>query len=261
MTTDLVTAREDTDQEDLGRMFAQHDLHAVPVVDDRGRMKGIVTVDDIVDVIREEATEDIQKIGGTQALEAPYLEVGALGMVKKRVGWLAILFLGEMLTTTAMGRFEAEIERAVVLAIFIPLIISSGGNAGSQASTLVIRAMALGEVRLVDWWRVVRRELVSGLAMGLLLGLLSLGRVELGERMFPGSYGPHHAAVALTIASAVVGVVTWGTLTGAMLPFLLRRAGLDPASASAPFVATVVDVTGILIYFTLAAALLRGTLL
>jgi magnesium transporter len=261
MTTDPVTAREDMDQEELGRMFAEHDLHAIPVVDERGRMKGIVTVDDIVDVLREEATEDIQKIGGTQALEAPYLQVGVLEMVRKRVGWLAILFLGEMLTTTAMGRFEAEIERAVVLAVFIPLIISSGGNSGSQASTLVIRAMALGEVKLMDWWRVIRRELASGLAMGVLLGLLSFGRVELGELFFRGSYGPSHTLIALTIAASVMGVVTWGTLTGSMLPFLLRRAGLDPASASAPFVATLVDVTGIVIYFSLAVLLLRGTLL
>ena len=170
MATDLVTAREDMDQEELGRLFAQHDLQAIPVVDAHGRMKGIVTVDDIVDVIREEATEDIQKIGGTQALDAPYLEVSLPKMVGKRVGWLAGLFVSEMLTTTAMSRFETEIERAVVLAIFIPLIISSGGNSGSQASTLVIRAMALGEVRLVDWWRVIKRELASGLAMGAILG-------------------------------------------------------------------------------------------
>jgi magnesium transporter len=224
-------------------------------------MKGIVTVDDIVDVIREEATEDIQKIGGTQALEAPYLQVSVLGMVRKRVGWLAILFLGEMLTTIVMGRFESAIARAVILAMFIPLIISSGGNSGSQASTLVIRAMALGEVKLVDWWRVIRRELASGLVMGLILGAILFARIELGRLLFPDAYGEHHLLVALTIGTSVVGVVTWGTLTGSMLPFLLRRVGLDPASASAPFVATLVDVTGIVLYFTLASLLLSGTLL
>ncbi len=260
MTTDLVTASEDMDQEALSALFAQTDLQAIPVVDAEGRMKGVVTVDDIVDVIREEATEDIQKIGGTQALDAPYLETGLLAMVRKRVSWLAVLFLGEMLTATAMGRFEHEIARAVVLSVFIPLIISSGGNAGSQASTLVIRALALGELKLVDWWRVVRREVVTGLAMGALLGVLGFGRVYLWELMF-GSYGPHHLLVGMTVAGSVLSVVVWGTLSGAMLPFLLRRVGLDPASASAPFVATLVDVFGIVIYFSLASVLLRGTLL
>ena len=260
MTTELLTARDTMDQEELARLFAQSDLQAIPVVDAQGHMKGIVTVDDIVDVIQEEATEDIQKIGGTQALDAPYLEVGMLGMVRKRVGWLAVLFVGEMLTTAAMGRFEASIERAVVLAVFIPLIISSGGNSGSQASTLVIRAMALGEVTLADWWRVIHREMRSGLAMGAVLGVLGFARVEIAERM-TGAYGPHHLAVAITIGGSVLGVVTWGTLSGAMLPFLLRRVGLDPASASAPFVATLVDVTGIVLYFTLASVMLRGTLL
>src|SRR5262252_2128503 len=260
MATELVTAREDMDQEELGRLFAQHDLQAIPVVDAQGHMKGIVTVDDIVDVIREEATEDIQKIGGTQALDAPYLEVGLPSMVRKRVGWLAGLFVSEMLTTTAMSRFEAEIERAVVLAIFIPLIISSGGNSGSQASTLVIRAMALGEVHLVDWWRVIQRELASGLAMGAILGTIGFVRVELWQLLFH-AYGPHHFLVALTIAGSVIGVVTWGTLAGSTLPFILKRVRLDPASASAPFVATLVDVTGIVIYFSVAALILRGTLL
>src|SRR5262245_2806427 len=198
MSTNLITARSDMDQEVLSRLFAEHDLQAIPVVDDLGRMQGIVTVDDIVDVLREEATEDIQKIGGTQALDAPYLQVGLLQMVKKRVGWLAILFLGEMLTTHAMGRFETAIEQAVVLALFVPLIISSGGNSGSQATTLVIRAMALGEVKLGDWWRVIHREMWSGLAMGVLLGALAFARVELGQRFFE-SYGPHHLKVAWTI--------------------------------------------------------------
>jgi len=260
MTSDVIVAREDMDQEALGRLFAQHDLQAIPVVDAGGRMKGIVTVDDIVDVLQEEATEDIQKIGGTEALDAPYLEVSIPRMVQKRVVWLAALFLSEMLTTTAMGRFEAEISRAVVLAVFIPLIISSGGNSGSQASTLVIRAMALGEVKLRDWWRVVRRELASGLLMGAVLGGIGFSRVVLWHFLFK-SYGAHFFVVALTIGAAVIGVVTWGTLSGSMLPFVLRRAGLDPASASAPFVATLVDVTGIVIYFSIASVILRGTLL
>jgi magnesium transporter len=260
MHTDIIAAREDQDQEAVSRLFDQHKLIAMPVVDAEGRMKGIVTVDDIVDVVREEATEDIQKIGGTQALDAPYLSLGLPAMVRKRVGWLAALFVSEMLTTTAMGRFEAEISRAVVLAVFVPLIISGGGNSGSQASTLVIRAMVLGEVRLRDWWRVIRRELVTGLAMGGILGVIAFSRVELWQFLFR-AYGPHHLLVALTIAGSVLGVVTWGTLSGSMLPFLLRRVGLDPASASAPFVATLVDVTGIVIYFSVASQILRGTLL
>ena len=260
MSSDVVTASEQMDQEELARLFAQTNLQAIPVVDASGRMKGIVTVDDIVDVIQEEATEDIQKIGGTQALEAPYLKVGLVEMVRKRVGWLAVLFVSEMLTTAAMSRFEAEIARAVVLAVFIPLIISSGGNSGSQASTLVIRAMALGEVKMGDWWRVVHRELRSGLAMGLVLGVIGLTRVELWQLLFH-TYGSHHLLVGLTIAISVLGVVTWGTLSGSMLPFLLKRFRLDPASASAPFVATLVDVTGLVIYFTVALLILRGTLL
>jgi magnesium transporter len=260
MATDLVTAAEDLDQEALGRLFAQHDLSAIPVVDANGHMKGIVTVDDIVDVLQEEATEDIQKIGGTEALDAPYLEIGLPQMVKKRVVWLAALFLSEMLTTTAMSRFEAEISRAVVLAVFIPLIISSGGNSGSQATTLVIRAMALGEVKLRDWWRVVRRELATGVMMGAVLGAIGFARVLLWHQLFH-SYGDHSMVIAMTIGLSVLGVVTWGTLAGSMLPFVLRRVGLDPASASAPFVATLVDVTGIVLYFSIATVILRGTLL
>jgi magnesium transporter len=260
MSQDVFTARDDMDQEELSRLFAEHDLQAMPVLDAEGRMKGIVTVDDIVDVIQEEATEDIQKIGGTAALEAPYLEVSLGQMIKKRVGWLSALFVSEMLTTTAMSRFEAEIARAVVLAVFVPLIISSGGNSGSQATTLVIRAMALGEVTLRDWWRVMRRELMSGLTMGSILGVIGFSRVMLWQAIFH-TYGAHAMLIAITISCAVVGVVTWGTLAGSMLPFLLRRIGLDPASASAPFVATLVDVTGIVIYFSVASLVLRGTLL
>ncbi len=260
MASDLVTAQEDTDQEALGQIFAQHDLHAIPVVDADGRMKGIVTVDDIVDVLQEEATEDIQKIGGTEALDAPYLEVGFVEMLKKRVVWLAVLFVGESLTAIAMGRFEDEIAKAVVLSLFIPLIISSGGNSGSQASTLVIRAMALGEVTLSDWWRVVHREVVQGFAMGAILAAIGFARVVAWQSAFH-SYGDHYMLVALTVALSVVGVVMFGTIVGSMLPFLLKRIGLDPASASAPFVATLVDVTGIVIYFTFASLLLKGVLL
>ena len=260
MSTDLITARADMDQEELSRLFAAHDLQAIPVVDANGRMQGIVTVDDIVDVLREEATEDIQKIGGTEALEAPYLQVKYESMLRKRVVWLAVLFVGELLTATAMSRFENEIAKAVVLSVFIPLIISSGGNSGSQASTLVIRAMALGEVKLGDWWRVVHREIVQGASIGAILGVIGLARVFVWEALFH-SYAPHTVRLAITVAASVMGVVTFGTLTGSMLPFLLRRIGLDPASASAPFVATLVDVTGIVIYFTIASLMLKGTLL
>ena len=260
MQTDVIVAREDMDQEAMSRLFDTHKLIAMPVVDAEGRMKGIVTVDDIVDVVREEATEDIQKIGGTEALDAPYLSIALPAMIKKRVGWLAALFVSEMLTTNAMSRFEAEISRAVVLAVFVPLIISGGGNSGSQASTLVIRAMALGEVQLRDWWRVIRREMVTGLSMGLILGAMAFSRVEIWQAVFH-TYGTHHMLIATTIAVSVIGIVSWGSLAGSMLPFVLRRAGLDPASASAPFVATLVDVTGVVIYFTVASIILRGTLL
>jgi magnesium transporter len=260
MRSDITTMPEDLDQEAVAELFARSNLMAIPVVDAEGRIKGIVTVDDIVDVVREEATEDIQKIGGTEALDAPYLEIGILGMIRKRAGWLAALFLGELMTASAMARFEDEIQRAVVLAVFIPLIISSGGNSGSQASTLVIRAMAVGEVRLRDWWRVFRRELAAGLALGAILGVLGLARVlfwPVGHE----AYGGHVERVAFTVAFAVLGIVLWGALCGAMLPFLLRRLGLDPASASAPFVATLVDVTGIVLYFSIASLFLTGALL
>ncbi|TMQ59695.1 MAG: magnesium transporter [Candidatus Eisenbacteria bacterium] len=260
MQTDLITVPEAMDQEDLSRLFATYRLVSFPVVDAEGRMKGIVTLDDIVDVVREEATEDIQKIGGTAALDAPYLRIGIMDMIKKRAGWLAALFIGETLTATAMGYFEAEIGRAVVLALFVPLVISSGGNSGGQATTLIIRAMALGEVRLRDWWRVVRREIFSGLGLGLILATIGVIRILTWQALFH-TYGPYHLLVALTVAASLVGVVLWGTLVGSMLPFLLRRLGFDPASASAPFVATLVDVTGLVIYFTTARIVLSGTLL
>lgn len=260
MQTDLVTVPEAMDQEDLSRLFATYRLMAFPVVDPQGRMKGIVTLDDIVDVVREEATEDIQKIGGTAALDAPYLRIGIVDMIKKRAGWLAALFIGESLTATAMGYFEAEIARAVVLALFVPLVISSGGNSGGQATTLIIRAMALGEVRLRDWWRVMQREVFSGLGLGCILAVIGLVRILVWQALFH-TYGEHHLLVALTVAISLIGVVLWGTIVGSMLPFVLRRLGFDPASASAPFVATLVDVTGLIIYFTTARIVLMGTLL
>ena len=260
MRTDLVSAAEDTDQEVISQLFSRYDLIAVPVVDPEGRMKGIVTVDDIVDVVEQEATEDIQKMGGSEALDAPYLQVGMLSMVRKRAGWLSALFLGELLTATAMGYYEKEIARAAVLAIFIPLIISSGGNSGSQATTLIIRALALSEVRLRDWWRVFRREFAAGLGLGAILGALGFTRIVIWQKAF-GTYGAHGFLIAFTVAMSLVGVVLWGTLIGSSLPFVLRRLGFDPASASAPFVATLVDVTGLIIYFSVASLILRGTLL
>jgi magnesium transporter len=260
MRTDVVSVTEDMDQEEVSRVFAESDLPAIPVVDRHGRMKGIVTVDDIVDVVAEEATEDIQKFGGVEALGTPYLETPFPAMLRKRAGWLAVLFLGEMLTATAMAFFEEEIARAVVLAVFLPLIISSGGNSGSQASTLVVRAMALGEVRLRDWWRVAGREIVTGLALGLILAAIGFVRIVVWERV-AHAYGEHYLRVALTVATSLVGVVMIGTMAGSLLPFALRRLGLDPASASAPFVATLVDVTGVLIYFGAASAILTGALL
>jgi len=260
MRTELVTVREHTDQEEVSRLFARHALVELPVVDAEGRIQGVVTVDDIVDVVREADTEDIQKMGGSEALDAPYLEIGFLHMVKKRAGWLTILFLGEMLTATAMGKFEGEIAKAVVLALFVPLIISSGGNSGSQATTLVIRALALGEVKLRDWWRVLVRELGSGLMLGTVLGLIGLIRILVWQRAFH-TYGEHYVKIAFTVSLSLLGIVLWGTISGSMLPFILRRAGFDPASASAPFVATLVDVTGLIIYFTVASVILKGTLL
>src|SRR5213596_1311259 len=260
MRTDIVTAPESMDQEALSRLFAEHDFLAIPVIDAERHVKGIVTVDDIVDVVQEEATEDIQKIGGMEALDAPYLEIGFASMVRKRAGWLAILFVGEMLTATAMGFYEREIARAVVLALFVPLIISSGGNSGSQASTLVVRALALGEVKLRDWWRVMRREIGAGLALGAILGTIGFLRIAIWSA-FSTIYGPHWLPIALPLATSLIGVVMWGTIAGSMLPLVLRRIGFDPASASAPFVATLVDVSGLVIYFSIASLILRGTLL
>jgi magnesium transporter len=260
MRTAYVSVLEDTDKEEVAHILARRRLLAVPVLDSEGRMRGIVNSADVAGVVQQEAGEDIQKIGGMEALEGPYMEVTFAQMVRKRAGWLAILFLGEMLTATAMGYYSDEIGKAVILALFLPLIISSGGNSGSQATTLVIRAMAMGEIRLRDWWRVVRREIGAGVTLGAILGLIGITRILVWQAL-QGTYGPHYLLVALTIGCSLVGVVLFGTIAGSMLPFILRGAGLDPASASAPFVATLVDVTGLIIYFSVASVILRGTLL
>jgi magnesium transporter len=263
METDVVRVSDEMDQETVSRIFAEHDLNVVPVVDKDGKMKGIVTVDDIVDVVQEEATEDAQKFGGMEALDLPYLASTRGEMIKKRARWLTILLIGEMLTATALGFFQHELDKAIVLSLFLPLIISSGGNSGSQASTLVIRAMALGEVRIADWLRVFRREIQMGLVLGAILGSVAAVRVLVwgAAGAYEGSAGEHFMLIGLTVAVSLVGCVMWGTLMGAMLPFVLRRAGADPASASAPLVATLVDVSGIIIYFTIASLILTGTVI
>jgi magnesium transporter len=257
METEVVRVTDDMDQETVARLFATHDLTVMPVVDKDDRMKGIVTVDDIVDVVQEEATEDAQKFGGVEVLDLPYLQSSRREMVRKRGRWLTILLVGEMLTATAMGFFQDEL--IPTLALFLPLIISSGGNSGSQASTLVIRAMALGEVRATDWWRVLRREILIGLALGILLGGLATCRVLIWGAA--GTYGEHYVLIGVTVAVSVTGCVLWGTLAGSMLPFVLRKFKADPANASAPLVATLVDVSGIIIYFTVANLVLSGVLL
>lgn len=240
--------------------FRQHNRIALPVIDEKGILLGIVTIDDILRLSNEEATEDMQKIGGMEALDEPYLQAPFLELMRKRAGWLVILFLGEMFTATAMGFFEEEIAKAIVLALFIPLIISSGGNAGSQASTLVIRALALGEVKLKDWWKIVRLEVLSGIVLGTILGTIGFFRVTIWS-LFSNIYGEHWLMVAVTIGLSLIGVVLWGTLCGAIFPLILRRIGVDPATSSAPLVATFVDVTGLVIYFLIAMNILRGTLL
>src|SRR5216110_1195296 len=257
----FVALKVNDSQEEALNVFRKYDRVALPVVDSSGVLVGIVTSDDMLDVAEEEATEDIQKLGGMEALDEPYTTIAFLRMVKKRATWLIILFLGEMLTATAMQGYNSEIEKAAILAMFLPLIISSGDNSGSQATTLVIRAMALGELRLRDWWRVVRKELLSGLSLGLILGTIGFFRISLWQYLHIFDYGQYHWLVAVTVGAALVGVVLWGTISGAMLPFLLRRCRLDPATSSAPFVATLVDVTGLVIYFNVALFILRGTLL
>ena len=262
MEVDVIRVTDEMNQESVSRLFAEHDLTVVPVVDKDGRMKGIVTVDDIVDVVQEEATEDAQKFGGMEVLDLPYLQSTRRDMITKRARWLAILLIGEMFTATALGFFEDSL--IPILSLFLPLIISSGGNSGSQASTLVIRAMALGEVRTADWIIVLRREILIGLTLGVILGGIASVRVLVWGHF--GAYhhlagGAHYAMIGLSVACAVVGCTMWGTLMGAMLPFLLRKVGADPASASAPLVATIVDVSGIVIYFTIAKLLLTGIVL
>lgn len=250
-----------TDREEVARIISKYDLLSCPVVDERDRVIGIVTVDDVIDAIIDESTEDAQKFGGMEALDEPYTEISFLKMIRKRAGWLCILFLSEMLTATAMQYFEVELEKALVLTLFIPLIMSSGGNSGSQATSLIIRALALREVRLRDWWRVALRELPTGLVLGSILGVIGVVRIVTWQNLGFYDYGPHWPLVAVTIGAALTAIVTFGSLTGSMLPFALKRIGFDPASASAPFVATLVDVTGLVIYFTVALAILKGTLL
>jgi len=260
MDENFVSLNVNDSQEDAVNIFRKYDRTALPVVDSGGVLVGLVTIDDMLDVAEEEATEDIQKFGGMEAVDETYMRIPLLTMVRKRAGWLVVLFLGEMLTASAMGFYEGEIAKAVVLALFLPLIISSGGNSGSQASMLIIRAMALGEVTLRDWFHVMRKEIVSGLLLGLILGSIGFLRVAIWSQ-FSTIYGPHWFLVALTVGFSLIGVVLWGSLSGSMLPFILKKVGADPATSSAPFVATLVDVTGLIIYFSIALLIMRGAML
>ena len=253
--------RASDEQEVAVAEFKKYDVTILPVVDRNDVHLGVVTVDDVLDVAEQASTEDIQKLGGMEALDAPYLEIGLLSMVKKRAGWLALLFMGEMLTATAMGYFEGEIDKATVLAIFLPLIISSGGNSGSQATSLIIRSLAVGDVGVRDWWRVLRRELVAGTLLGICLAVLGFSRIWVWQLAHIKNYGEHHGLIAITVGFSLVGVILFGSLAGAMLPFLLRAVRFDPAVASAPLVATLVDVTGLVIYFTIASQVLHSTIL
>ena len=260
MDHQFVSLNAKDDQEKAIDLFKQSDRVALPVTDFDGLLLGIITFDDVMDVMEEEDTEDIQMLGGTEALDEPYLKVSFREMISKRAGWLVILFLGEMLTATAMGYFENEIRRAVILATFIPLIISSGGNTGSQAATLIIRAMALEEITIANWWHVIRREFFSGIVLGSILGVIGFMRIA-AWTLFTDIYGPHWMLIGFTVALTLVGVVLWGTLSGSMLPLILKKVGVDPAVSSAPFIATLVDVTGLIIYFSIAFVILKGTLL
>ncbi|AMS40712.1 magnesium transporter [Aminobacter aminovorans] len=248
-------------REEAVRLIAKYDLLAVPVVDSRNHLIGIVTVDDVIDTMVKRDTEQVHRMGGMEALDEHYMDIGFLRMIRKRAGWLSVLFLSEMLTASAMQSFEGELEKAIVLTLFIPLIMSSGGNSGSQASSLLIRALALHEVRLGDWWKVALRELPAGLTLGSILGVIGMVRIVTWQMLGFYDYGPHWQLVALTIGATLVGIVTFGSMTGSMLPFVLKRLGFDPATASAPFVATLVDVTGLVIYFSIALVILHGTLL
>ncbi len=258
---EVVTVPPTMDREEVARLTSNYDLVVLPVVDDNHRILGVVTVDDVIDALVEEHTEDVQRFGGMEALDEPYMQIGFWRMIGKRGGWLSALFLGEMLTATAMQHFDMELEKAIVLTLFIPLIMSSGGNSGSQATSLIIRAMALGEVRLRDWWRISFREIPAGIVLGSILGFIAFTRITVWQQMGIYNYGPHYMALGVTVGVALIGIVTFGSLVGSMLPFILRRLGFDPASASAPFVATLVDVTGLSIYFYVAIFFLRGTLL
>ena len=257
----FISLKVNDDQEIAGQVFKMNNRVALPVTDDKNILLGIVTIDDMLWVAQEEYTEDIQKIGGTEALDEPYLDISIPKLIKKRASWLVILFLGEMLTATAMQYFQGEIEKATVLALFIPLIMSSGGNSGSQASTLIIQAMALGEVTLADWWRVMRRELISGFILGVILGSIGYFRIVLWQNLHIFDYGIYWRPVAATIFFSLIGIVLWGSLMGSMLPIILKKLKFDPAASSAPFVATLVDVTGIVIYFSVAYLFLKGILL
>lgn len=257
----FVALNANDDQEHASQVFKMNNRVALPVVDDNNILLGIVTIDDMLWVANEEFSEDMQKMGGTEALNEPYLDIPLLKLFRKRIGWLVVLFLGEMLTATAMGYFQDEIAKAVVLALFVPLIISSGGNSGSQASTLIIQAMAVGEITITDWWRVLRREISSGLLLGIVLGVIGFIRVAVWHSIAPAIYGEHWLMIAMTVGIALIGVVLWGTLSGSMLPILLKKLGADPAVSSAPFVATLVDVTGLVIYFSVAFFFLKGLLL
>ena len=257
----VISLHANDDQEIANEVFKMNNRVALPVTDDKNILLGIITIDDVLWIASEEFSEDMQKMGGTEALDEPYLEMPIFKLFKKRITWLVVLFIGELLTATAMGYFEDEIAKAVVLALFVPLIISSGGNSGSQASTLIIQAMAVGELSIADWWRVMRREIISGLMLGTILGVIGFFRVLIWSRIFPDVYGLHYMAIGLTVGIALVGVVLWGSLCGSMLPLILKRLGADPAVSSAPFVATLVDVTGLLIYFSVAYVFLQGTLL
>jgi magnesium transporter len=270
--SEVVSVIPSADREEVARVITNYDMVAVPVVSESGHVMGVITVDDVIDAMQEEQTEDVQKLGGMEALDEPYMQIRLGSMIKKRAGWLSVLFLSEMLTTTAMQHFDVELHRVAALILFVPLVMSSGGNSGSQATSLITRAMALREVEIADWWRVVARELPSGIILGMILGVIGMARISLWQWMWIQDvhfgtfrlgydYNPHWQLIALTIGVSLVGIVTFGSLAGSMLPFVLRRLGFDPASASAPFVATLVDFTGLSIYFLVALIILHGTLL
>ncbi|HEY4206434.1 MAG TPA: magnesium transporter [Puia sp.] len=261
MDYQFIALRVNDPQKEAIKVFRNNSRYALPVTDERGMLLGIVTLDDVLRLAETEDTREMQKIGGSEALNEPYTTISFASLIRKRAGWLIILFLGEMLTATAMGHFEGEISKAVVLALFIPLIISSGGNSGSQASSIIIRAMALGEIGFRDWWRVMRREVMSGLVLGTILGIVGFLRIGIWQEFGLQVYGAHWLKVAITVFLSLIGVVMWGTLSGSMLPLILKKLGADPAASSAPFVATLVDVTGLIIYFTVAFVVMRGTLL